>query len=61
MKDIEEFNFFIQSLQQPIQLNVEVEMEIWNHDGNLTSLSKVKPKITNNSILITKILNHDTN
>ena len=47
---------YIKSLQQPIQLKVEVEMEIWNHDGNLTSLSKVKPKITNNSILITKIL-----
>jgi hypothetical protein len=33
----------------------EVEMEVWNHKG-VTSLSNVRPKITNNKIKITKIL-----
>lgn len=55
MKDVEEFNFFIQSLQQPIQLKVEVEME-WLDGVGLNILKYQQPKITNNSILITKIL-----
>lgn len=51
---------FIQSLQQPIQLNVEPEMiEKYNrldYDDN-DGPTSVEPKITNNSILITKINN----
>lgn len=55
MKDIEEFNFFIQSLQQPIQLKVEVEMEQYTQNYH-KDIWYNRPKITNNSILITKIL-----
>lgn len=58
---------YIKSLQQPIQLKVEVEMEDvfktneesyiaeFGAKGNYYTHSK-QPKITNNSILITKIL-----
>ena len=49
------FNIKIQSLQQPKVFDIEVEMEIWNQEGNITSLTTLKPKITNNSIKITKM------
>ena len=46
---------FIQFLQQPIQLKVEVETENkFALDGH--TVIGFKPKITNNSILVTKIL-----
>ena len=55
----DEFKNTIQSLQQPIQLNVEIETEPYTV-GEMSKLPlgtiNQKPKITNNSILITKIL-----
>lgn len=45
----------IQSLQQPIQLNVEVEMEEYTQNYH-KDIWYDRPKITNNSILITKII-----
>lgn len=44
---------YIKSLQQPIQLNVEVKME---NDYEEPQGDYLRPKIINNSILITKIL-----
>lgn len=49
------FDIKIQSLQQPKVFDIEVEMEIWNQEGNITSLTTLKPKIINNSIKITKM------
>lgn len=55
------FSIFIQSLQQKIW-DVEVEMEEygfleeWSEEGGAFQTSKQRPKITNNSIKVTKIL-----
>lgn len=62
---VEWFPKFLQSLQQPIELNVEVEMEEefegdFEHDegGTLpgTVYTEFIPKITNNSIKVLKII-----
>ncbi len=55
MRDKSMFDY-IKFLQQPKVFDIEVEMEVWNQKGNITSLSTLKPKITNNSIKITKVL-----
>lgn len=45
----------IELLNSPKLLEVEVEMEIWNNNG-ITSLSRVKPKVQNNTIKIIKLI-----
>lgn len=52
--DFQQADKIIQSLQQPIQLDVEIELD---HDIRNTKSLYPQPKITNNSITITKILN----
>jgi hypothetical protein len=53
---------FIQSLQQPIEVKVELEMEqeslgeVFNGRSSNTMWSDPKPKITHNSVTITKVL-----
>ena len=49
-------NDLLNILQKPIQLDVEVEMEINLNGKNGLDRARFIPKITNNSILVTKIL-----
>ena len=56
------FDTIIQSLSQPKVFNIEVEMDFGVKDSGVygssssSNISPIKPKITNNSIKITKIL-----
>lgn len=62
-KDGQEFDYFLNKLQQPKIYNIEVEMECAYGDEcpskgayDKQHLCKIQPKITNNQIKITKIL-----